>query len=119
MNYASSNNTLFYFDPPYKPLSQTSSFNSYSKAEFDDAEQVRLRDFCSELDLLNHTWILSNSDVKGSDPDNSFFDDIYADFNISRVSAKRSINANPEKRGTLSELLITNQKNREEYVRAI
>lgn len=119
LNYASSNNTLFYFDPPYKPLSQTSSFNSYSKAEFDDAEQVRLRDFCSELDLLNHTWILSNSDVKGSDPDNSFFDDIYADFNISRVSAKRSINANPEKRGTLSELLITNQKNREEYVRAI
>jgi len=107
LNHAD-NNTLFYFDPPYKPLSETSSFNSYAKDEFNDAEQIRLRDFCHKLDALNHTWILSNSDVKGKDENDNFFDDLYSNFNIQRVDAIRSINANPEKRGVLKELLITN-----------
>ncbi|OYQ46021.1 modification methylase [Flavobacterium cyanobacteriorum] len=96
LNHAD-NNTLFYFDPPYKPLSETSSFNSYAKDQFTDAEQIRLRDFCHKLDALNHTWILSNSDVKGKDKNDNFFDDLYSDFNIQRVDASRSINANPEK----------------------
>lgn len=109
---------LFYFDPPYKPLSKTSSFNSYSKDDFNDDEQIRLRDFCKKLDSLNHYWILSNSDLKGKDINDNFFDDLYSDFNIQRVEAKRSINANPEKRGKLTELLITNRTNIE-YVGAI
>ncbi|MFN4075840.1 MAG: DNA adenine methylase [Cloacibacterium sp.] len=109
---------LFYFDPPYKPLSKTSSFNSYSKDNFNDDEQIRLRDFCKKLDSLNHYWILSNSDLKGKDINDNFFDDLYSDFNIQRVEAKRSINANPEKRGKLTELLITNRTNIE-YVGAI
>ena len=95
LNYAD-NNTLFYFDPPYKPLSETSSFNSYAKDDFNDNEQIRLKEFCHKLDILNHTWILSNSDVKGKDENDNFFDDLYADFNIQRVEAKRNINANPE-----------------------
>lgn len=99
---------LFYFDPPYKPLSKTSSFNSYAKDEFGDTEQIRLRDFCKTLDGLEHKWILSNSDVKGKDMTDTFFDDIYDEFNINRVFARRNINANPEKRGQLTELLITN-----------
>ena len=107
LNYTD-NNSLFYFDPPYKPLSETSSFNSYAKDEFNDAEQIRLRDFCLKLENLGHKWILSNSDVKGKDSSDNFFDDIYSDFSISRVKARRSINANPEKRGELNELLITN-----------
>ncbi len=115
----SEQNSLFYFDPPYKPLSETSSFNSYAKDVFNDNEQIRLKEFCSKLDLLNHTWILSNSDVKGKDDSVHFFDDLYADFNIQRVEARRSINANPEKRGVLTELLITNQVNSKEYVRVI
>ncbi|MGL3001435.1 DNA adenine methylase [Flavobacterium sp. RSSB_23] len=88
---------LFYFDPPYKPLNKTSSFNSYSKDEFDDNEQIRLRDFCKTLNNLGHNWILSNSDVKGKDLEDNFFDDIYEDFNINRVFARRSINANADK----------------------
>ncbi len=95
LKYADSN-TLFYFDPPYKPLSETSSFNSYAKVEFDDAEQIRLRDFCHKLDTLGHTWILSNSDVKGKDDTDNFFDDLYSDFNIQKVDARRNINANLE-----------------------
>ena len=108
VNYTSSN-TLFYFDPPYKPLSETSSFNSYAKDEFNDEEQIRLKNFCDKLDSLGHSWILSNSDVKGKNPNDNFFDNLYSDFTIKRVDAKRSINANPKKRGFLTELLITNQ----------
>lgn len=117
VNYADTN-TLFYFDPPYKPLNETSSFNSYAKDEFNDDEQIRLKRFCDKLDLLGHNWLLSNSDVKEKNANDNFFDDLYADFTIRRVDAKRSINANPEKRGFLKELLITNQPNIE-HVRAI
>ena len=111
--------TLFYFDPPYKPLSETSNFKAYAKDSFDDNEQIRLRDFCHKLNNLNHYWILSNSDVKGKDENNHFFDDLYANFAIKRVLAKRNINANPEKRGVLNELLITNNNQFEKYERAV
>jgi DNA adenine methylase len=113
------NKTLFYFDPPYKPLNATSSFNSYARDEFNDDEQIRLRDFCKKLDIIGHDWILSNSDVKGKNPDDHFFDELYSEFSILRVKAKRSINANPEKRGELNELLITNFTNKQEYVGTI
>ena len=101
-------NTIFYFDPPYKPLSETSSFTAYAKGEFNDNEQIRLKEFCDKLDMLGHKWILSNSDVKGKNPDDNFFDDLYKNYNISRVKARRNINANGKKRGQLNELLITN-----------
>ena len=112
-------NSLFYFDPPYKPLSETSSFNTYTKSSFDDAEQIRLKDFCTKLNILDYNWILSNSDLKGKNIDDNFFDDLYSDFTILRVDARRSINANPEKRGSIKELLITNKTNNQEYVRTI
>lgn len=117
--YHTNKNTLFYFDPPYKPLNETSNFNSYAKDEFNDAEQVRLKDFCAKLDVLNHHWILSNSDVKGENGNDEFFDDLYNDFLIKRVDAKRNINSNADKRGTLKELLITNITSNQPYVRAI
>ena len=117
--YHTNKNTLFYFDPPYKPLNETSNFNSYAKDEFNDADQVRLKDFCAKLDVLNHHWILSNSDVKGENGNDEFFDDLYNDFLIKRVDAKRNINSNADKRGTLKELLITNITSNQPYVRAI
>lgn len=114
LDYATEN-SFFYFDPPYKPLSETSSFNSYAKDEFNDEEQIRLRDFCAKLEQYGHKWMLSNSDVKGKNPDDTFFDDIYSNFLIERVDAKRSINANPNKRGKLKELLITNYTNEQTF----
>lgn len=102
-------NSIFYFDPPYKPLSETSNFNSYAKDKFNDKEQRRLKLFCDKLDSLGYKWILSNSDVKGVDPNNNFFDDLFTDYQIKRVMAKRSINANANRRGQLTELLILNQ----------
>lgn len=100
--------SLFYFDPPYRPLSNTSSFTSYTIEQFNDMEQIRLRNFCNKLDELGVKWILSNSDAKGKNPDDTFFDDIYSKYLIARVKARRSINANPLKRGELNELIITN-----------
>ena len=100
---------FFYFDPPYRPLNATSSFNSYAKEEFNDDEQIRLRDFCARLDEHpNVMWMLSNSDCSAKNPNDTFFEAIYDPFNIHRVHASRAINANPEKRGKLTELLIKN-----------
>lgn len=100
--------TLFYLDPPYKPLNSTSSFNTYVKEPFDDAEQVRLRNFCNEVSERGSLFVLSNSDVKGHDPKDNFFDNLYAAYNIRRVLATRMINSNAEKRGKLTELMISN-----------
>jgi DNA adenine methylase len=77
LDYATEN-SFFYFDPPYKPLSQTSSFNSYAREAFNDAEQVRLKHFCDKLNDKGYLWLLSNSDVKSNDPNNNFFDDLYS-----------------------------------------
>ncbi len=100
---------FFYFDPPYRPLNATSSFNSYAKEDFNDDEQIRLRDFCARLnEQPNVKWMLSNSDCSAKNPDDTFFEEIYADFNINRVYASRAINADPNKRGKLTELLIKN-----------
>lgn len=101
-------NSLFYFDPPYKPLNSTSNFNSYAKDDFNDEQQKRLKAFCTKLDNEGHKWILSNSDVKGFDNNNNFFDELYSDFVIKRVKANRRINSVASKRGELFELLITN-----------
>lgn len=101
--------SLFYLDPPYKPLNKTSFFNTYANNVFNDEEQVRLRDFCIKLDSRNLNWILSNSDVKLINSEDTFFDDLYKGFDISRVVAKRFINSNSKKRGNLNELLIFNK----------
>ena len=100
--------TFFYFDPPYRPLDATSSFNSYVKEAFDDNEQIRLKSFYSSLSAEGCREMLSNSDCKGRNSEDDFFDQLYKDFFIERVYAKRNINANAAKRGTLTELLIRN-----------
>jgi len=107
LHYAGEN-SFFYFDPPYKPLSETSSFNSYAKEDFNDREQIRLGKFCQRIDVLGHSFILSNSDVKGKNPHDNFFDELYSSFEIKRVYATRMVNAKAEKRGKLTELLISN-----------
>lgn len=102
--------TFIYFDPPYRPLDTTSSFNSYVKESFNDEDQIRLKNFYEFMSNKGCYTLLSNSDCKSRNNEDEFFENLYGDFIIERVYAKRSINANPSKRGVLSELLIRNYK---------
>ena len=100
--------TLFYFDPPYRPLNETSAFTSYSKDGFDDSEQTRLSNFCQRISTKKSSFIASNSDPKNEKNDDNFFDDLYSDFHIKRVAAPRAINSEADKRGSVSEIIISN-----------
>ena len=101
-------NTLFYFDPPYRPLSDTSSFNDYTKESFNDDTQIRLKEYCDRIHEAGFMFMLSNSDCKGKNEEDNFFDVLYADYHIERVWAARYINSNPTKRGKLTEILVHN-----------
>jgi DNA adenine methylase len=100
--------TFVYLDPPYRPLSQTSSFTSYSRHGFSDTDQRRLADFFKDLDAQGAKVMLSNSDPRNEDVSDTFFDDLYAGYTIERVHARRLINCNGALRGNIDELIITN-----------
>lgn len=100
--------SLVYFDPPYRPISKTASFTSYSEQTFDDSEQLRLRDFFKLLDKKGAKLILSNSDPKNEDETDIFFEVAYEGYTIKQVKATRNINSKASKRGYISELLIMN-----------
>ena len=101
-------NTFVYIDPPYRPLTTTSSFTSYSKEQFDDSDQVRLGKFIDRLNDKGAKIVLSNSDPKNINKKDNFFDDLYQNYNIKRIDAKRMINSNGTSRGNVTELLVAN-----------
>ena len=101
-------NTFFYFDPPYRPLSNTSSFNDYSKEDFNDDAQIRLKLFCDRLNENGVNFMLSNTDCLAKDGTDRFFDDLFMDYSIDRVWASRNVNAIASKRGKLTELIVRN-----------
>lgn len=104
-----SEGTFVYFDPPYRPLTRTAAFNTYAEGGFGDGEQRRLKAF---FDVLNHdhgaALMLSNSDCRAVNPEDLFFDKLYADYYIERVHAGRMLNSKASARGKVSELLICN-----------
>lgn len=102
--------TFVYIDPPYRPLTQTSAFTSYSENQFSDKEQIELADFIEKLSTNGATVVASNSDPKNSDENDNFFDELYADFEIERVFASRMVNSKGNGRGVIKELLIANFK---------
>ena len=101
-------NTFIYFDPPYRPLNITSGFTSYTKFDFNDEDQKKLAKFYAKLDSNNVKLMLSNSNPKNTNKNDTFFDDIYKDFYINEISARRNINSKGDGRGKVSELLILN-----------
>lgn len=104
-------NVLYYFDPPYRPLTETSAFTSYAKDNFGDTEQVRLRDFCEQIARHKSLFVASNSDPQNVDNKDNFFDHLYKKFSIKRVSAARMINSKGNGRGSISEIMISNVSN--------
>lgn len=103
-------NTFVYFDPPYRPLNVTSGFTSYTKEDFSDDNQRELATFYGELNERNAKLMLSNSNPKNINKEDTFFDNIYQGFNINQIQASRMINANSNGRGKISEILVTNYK---------
>lgn len=106
-NYVNEN-TFVYLDPPYRPINKTSNFTTYSKDGFNDADQINLASFYSKMNDRGAFLMLSNSDPKNHDPCDEFFDELYKDFKIERVPAKRNINRDATGRGLINELIITN-----------
>lgn len=96
-------NAFVYFDPPYDPVSDSASFTGYTKSGFNREEQIRLKSVCDRLHRQGVRFLLSNSST-------AFVEDLYHDYQIIRVKAKRSINADAGGRGEINEVLIRNYK---------
>lgn len=90
-----------YFDPPYDPVNQTSSFTGYAAGGFNRSEQIRLKEACDSLDARGVNFMLSNSATE-------FIQDLYADYNVSIVGATRAINSVAHKRGKVDEVMVRN-----------
>ena len=98
-----SGNTFFFLDPPYRPIGKR-----HSNTDFNDKEQIRLKKFCDLLSYRRFQWMLTNSDGKSQNPDDTFMEQLYSNYNVERIWSKNAIVAKPEKREKLSELLVRN-----------
>ena len=101
-------NTFVYFDPPYRPITDTASFTAYTENSFNDEEQIKLASFVDDMHKKGAKIVISNSDPKNSNIEDDFFDNIYSAHKIKRVEATRMINCNSDARGKIKELLISN-----------
>lgn len=95
---------LIYLDPPYEPLTSTSNFTSYTSVGFNSDEQRRLAGVFKELDYRGCFVMLSNSNT-------TLIKELYADYYQHTIVARRNINSDPNGRGELPELVITNYTN--------
>lgn len=95
--------TFVYFDPPYRPISQTSSFTSYTKDKFNDEDQMGLAKFVSSLNWKGAKILVSNSNAM-----DGFFDRIYSSYTIEKICVPRLIGGKKETRGVVKEILIHN-----------
>lgn len=90
-----------YFDPPYDVIENKNSFTSYAKNDFGKDEQIRLAKLYKKLSDRGVMVMLSNHNT-------TFINELYKDFNIHVVNAKRMINSKADGRGDVEEVIITN-----------
>ncbi len=100
--------TFVYFDPPYRPLTQTAGFTAYNENHFNDEAQIELAEYVNALNEKGAKIVVSNSDPRNANENDDFFDDIYSSYTIRRVEAIRTINSKGNARGKIRELLISN-----------
>ena len=100
--------TFIYFDPPYRPLTNTSSFTAYTDNNFGDKMQISLAEFIEKIEKKGTYILLSNSDPHNIDNSDMFFDNLYCKKKINRIYAPRMINSKGNNRDYISELLISN-----------
>lgn len=93
--------SFVYMDPPYMPISSSSSFTGYTAEGFGIQEQKELKHQCDILNKKGIHFLLSNSCC-------DFIEDLYKDYKVERVSAKRTVNARADKRGAIDEVLVSN-----------
>jgi len=79
------NKCFIYFDPPYRPISKSSSFTSYTKFSFGEIEQIKLAKFYDKCSKLGAYILLSNSDPKNENPNDDFFEKYYKKYNIEKI----------------------------------
>ena len=96
-------NIFYYLDPPYRPISKTSDFTSYTKNKFDDELQFKLKKYCDKINEKDNFLMQSNSFSE-----DNFFQKLYSEMNIKKIYASRSISADGSKRGKAKEIVITN-----------
>jgi len=96
---------FIYFDPPYRPITET-SFTAYDKSGFNDDHQRKLGDLARYYRDNGIDVLISNSDPKNYDESDDFFDELYKEFTRERISARRMVNSDGGKRGVINELLI-------------
>lgn len=94
---------FIYMDPPYKPIKDTGKCVSYTAANFDDIDQQELKTVCDEINENGFMFLQSNSE-----PETNFFGNLYSEYNISIVKARRNINSDGAGRGKINEILISN-----------
>lgn len=93
--------TFVYLDPPYDPVSDTSSFTGYSKGGFNRDDQIRLRECCDDLNARGLKFMLSNSAT-------DFIKEQYSAYHVTIVQAKRAVNSDSTKRGEVDEVVVRN-----------
>lgn len=94
-----------YFDPPYHPVSKTSSFTAYHQGGFGEAEQRKLAEVFAALTAKGVRALLSNSWTP-------LIHELYAPWRIEEVQATRNVNSKAEGRGKITEALVRNFNNR-------
>lgn len=94
-------NAFVYLDPPYDPISNTANFTQYNSFGFNRDDQIRLKKSCDELTRRGVKFLLSNSAT-------AFIKDLYRDYAVTSVYAKRSVNSDADRRGAVEEVLVRN-----------
>ena len=94
---------FYYLDPPYRPISKTSSFTDYTKSSFNDKTQLDLKKYCDKIDKKGSFFMQSNSYSE-----DGFFQKLYQNRKINNLKVMRTISADGNKRSKVKEIIIKN-----------